>query len=349
MRSSARTTSRSSARRARSPRGCALFAGRCTPTWSSPTYGFPTAPGSTWCEQIRERGPRHRHRRADDVRRRRAAVRRPGGRRLGVRRQGRPLGRGGRPPPGTPWCRPRSFAAADLADAMRRRMTPGRPAAHPARVRGARACWPRVSASRRSPGRSSSASPPRRPTSPRSTRSSGLEPRRRDHEGRPFRPARRRPPGLSRHYGSEWSFRVVRVSSDRRLVQTRSPDSPESASCESCRVGSTGGPASRLTLGDHHVRPLNYVRIRLVAKAKTERGASAVEYGLLVALIAIIIIVAVSALGNKPLRHLPARPRPACPPPDPSDLQPPTVVATRRVVATVAALPAARRQVIRPD
>ncbi len=42
----------------------------------------------------------------------------------------------------------------------------------------------------------------------------------------------------------------------------------------------------------------NYVRIRLVAKAKTERGASAVEYGLLVALIAIIIIVAVSTLGK---------------------------------------------------
>ena len=44
---------------------------------------------------------------------------------------------------------------------------------------------------------------------------------------------------------------------------------------------------------------VNYVRIRLTAMAKTERGASAVEYGLLVALIAIIIIVAISALGNK--------------------------------------------------
>ena len=43
----------------------------------------------------------------------------------------------------------------------------------------------------------------------------------------------------------------------------------------------------------------NYVRIRLVAKAKTERGASAVEYGLLVSLIAIAIIVAVSTLGGK--------------------------------------------------
>jgi pilus assembly protein Flp/PilA len=43
----------------------------------------------------------------------------------------------------------------------------------------------------------------------------------------------------------------------------------------------------------------NYVRIRLVAHTKTERGASAVEYGLLVALIAIVIIVAVTTLGGK--------------------------------------------------
>lgn len=42
-----------------------------------------------------------------------------------------------------------------------------------------------------------------------------------------------------------------------------------------------------------------YVRIRLVAMAKTERGASAVEYGLLVSLIAIAIIVGVTALGGK--------------------------------------------------
>ena len=43
---------------------------------------------------------------------------------------------------------------------------------------------------------------------------------------------------------------------------------------------------------------VNYVRIRLTAMARTERGASAVEYGLLVALIAIAIIVAVSLLGT---------------------------------------------------
>ena len=43
---------------------------------------------------------------------------------------------------------------------------------------------------------------------------------------------------------------------------------------------------------------MTYVRIRLNAMTKSERGASAVEYGLLVALIAIIIIVAVSLLGG---------------------------------------------------
>jgi pilus assembly protein Flp/PilA len=43
---------------------------------------------------------------------------------------------------------------------------------------------------------------------------------------------------------------------------------------------------------------VNYARIRLTAMARTERGASAVEYGLLVALIAIAIIVAVTLLGG---------------------------------------------------
>ena len=43
---------------------------------------------------------------------------------------------------------------------------------------------------------------------------------------------------------------------------------------------------------------VNYVRVRLTAMARTERGASAVEYGLLVALIAVAIIVAVVALGG---------------------------------------------------
>jgi pilus assembly protein Flp/PilA len=43
---------------------------------------------------------------------------------------------------------------------------------------------------------------------------------------------------------------------------------------------------------------LNYVRIRLVAKPRTQRGASAVEYGLLVALIAVFIIGGVTLLGG---------------------------------------------------
>jgi pilus assembly protein Flp/PilA len=42
----------------------------------------------------------------------------------------------------------------------------------------------------------------------------------------------------------------------------------------------------------------NYIRIRLQALRTSERGASAVEYGLLVALIAVIIIVAVTLLGD---------------------------------------------------
>ena len=44
---------------------------------------------------------------------------------------------------------------------------------------------------------------------------------------------------------------------------------------------------------------LEYVKIRLMGMAKTERGASAVEYGLLVSLIAIAIIAAVFMLGGK--------------------------------------------------
>jgi pilus assembly protein Flp/PilA len=43
---------------------------------------------------------------------------------------------------------------------------------------------------------------------------------------------------------------------------------------------------------------VNYVRVRLTAMARTERGASAVEYGLLVALIAIAIIVGITALSG---------------------------------------------------
>ncbi|MEO5710288.1 MAG: Flp family type IVb pilin [Nocardioidaceae bacterium] len=44
---------------------------------------------------------------------------------------------------------------------------------------------------------------------------------------------------------------------------------------------------------------MQYIKIRLTALPKSDRGASAVEYGLLVALIAIAIIVAITALGGK--------------------------------------------------
>ena len=47
------------------------------------------------------------------------------------------------------------------------------------------------------------------------------------------------------------------------------------------------------------IETFEYIKIRLTAMAKTERGASAVEYGLLVSLIAIAIIAAVFLLGNK--------------------------------------------------
>ena len=46
------------------------------------------------------------------------------------------------------------------------------------------------------------------------------------------------------------------------------------------------------------IEAMQYIKIRLTALPKSDRGASAVEYGLLVALIAIAIIVAITALGG---------------------------------------------------
>jgi len=43
---------------------------------------------------------------------------------------------------------------------------------------------------------------------------------------------------------------------------------------------------------------IQYLQIRLEGRMHSERGASAVEYGLLVALIALAIIVAVTLLGT---------------------------------------------------
>ena len=43
---------------------------------------------------------------------------------------------------------------------------------------------------------------------------------------------------------------------------------------------------------------LDYLRIMLAARARSERGASAVEYGLLIAGIAALIVVIVFAFGD---------------------------------------------------
>ena len=43
----------------------------------------------------------------------------------------------------------------------------------------------------------------------------------------------------------------------------------------------------------------HFIAAWLQAKAKTERGASLVEYALLLALIAVVCIVAITALGKK--------------------------------------------------
>ena len=43
----------------------------------------------------------------------------------------------------------------------------------------------------------------------------------------------------------------------------------------------------------------DFIKAYVVSKAKTDRGASLVEYALLVALIAVVCIVAVTTLGKK--------------------------------------------------
>lgn len=46
------------------------------------------------------------------------------------------------------------------------------------------------------------------------------------------------------------------------------------------------------------ITQFNFLKTWLAAQAKTERGASLVEYALLVALIAVVVIGAVTALGG---------------------------------------------------
>jgi len=54
-----------------------------------------------------------------------------------------------------------------------------------------------------------------------------------------------------------------------------------------------------ITLGETAmIETFEYIKIRLTAMAKTERGASAVEYGLLIAGIAALIVVVVFAFGG---------------------------------------------------
>ncbi len=46
------------------------------------------------------------------------------------------------------------------------------------------------------------------------------------------------------------------------------------------------------------ITQFNFLKAWLASQAKTERGASLVEYALLVALIAVVVIGAVTLLGN---------------------------------------------------
>ena len=62
-------------------------------------------------------------------------------------------------------------------------------------------------------------------------------------------------------------------------------------------AGQGGGSPAKHTTWESQL--FDYIRIRLRAMARTERGASAVEYGLLVALIAIAIIAGITLLGGK--------------------------------------------------
>jgi pilus assembly protein Flp/PilA len=60
-----------------------------------------------------------------------------------------------------------------------------------------------------------------------------------------------------------------------------------------------------ITLGETAmIETFEYIKIRLTAMAKTERGASAVEYGLLVAGIAAVIVATVFLLGQGVLNDL---------------------------------------------
>ena len=91
---------------------------------------LPDGSGLELVREVRKRRARHRDRGPDHVRRRRAAVRRPRRRRVRVHPEGRPHRRGaGRGPAGG--LDPGTFTARDLAEAMKRRMTPSGPQLSP--------------------------------------------------------------------------------------------------------------------------------------------------------------------------------------------------------------------------
>lgn len=57
------------------------------------------------------------------------------------------------------------------------------------------------------------------------------------------------------------------------------------------------GSADRATLGGEPT-VINYIRVMIRERIKSDRGASAVEYGLLAALIAVVIIGGVTLVGS---------------------------------------------------
>jgi pilus assembly protein Flp/PilA len=99
------------------------------------------------------------------------------------------------------------------------------------------------------------------------------------------------------------------VSSRGLWPSLRDPGSPFGSSSIGSTVRDVRFSPVRLTCGDSLVQPANhdplgdqmidYIRIRLQGMAKTERGATAVEYGLLVALIAAVIVATVAILGGR--------------------------------------------------
>jgi pilus assembly protein Flp/PilA len=69
--------------------------------------------------------------------------------------------------------------------------------------------------------------------------------------------------------------------------------------CERALTGGNGGVTPSLMVYVHRSRKERFVRRALLKLIRDERGATAVEYGLIIAAIAGVIILVVSALGQK--------------------------------------------------